>query len=328
MTEKRTTYLIEKYLSNSISRRELDELQIITQVAYPGEDWRNAIDDLMADLSSVDLPDLPGKASNIEDIMVKVKTEHSPYHRSKKSKFQYWLVAASVLILLGIGFVYQAEILQPKLQITEAQKGKIMMLTLTDSTQIFLQSGSKIKYPKVFAENERKVKLYGEAFFKVTKNPEKPFIVKSDDVEVTVLGTSFNIRSNNQGSTEITVATGRVKVKNPSSQLILNPDEQALSGPDKDLILKKNVDADLYTSWKDETVQFNNISMGEAMEILSRRFSVELKIVSPGLEKCLVRAEYNRRSLQSILESLRFISNIEYHYVNEKTVEISGKACK
>lgn len=329
MTDKRTTYLIERYLTNTISKGELEELKALTTSNYPAEDWVAGIDKLIANLHTVKLPDAPGGEDRIAAIMSKVKEVHHLPPPASKTSLTYWYaIAASLLILLSVGYIYQDALLGPDMQIAEAQPGKIMRVTLADSSQIFLKSGSRLEYPEFFTDNERNVILHGEAFFEISKDPDKPFHIESKDVKVTVLGTSFNVRTDQKGLTEVTVATGKVMVENTSSQLTLTPNQQAVSAPGTELVLHEQVDAYLYTSWKDETVKFNNITMGKAMEILSHRFDIEVNITTPGLEKCLVRAEYSRKSLQSILESLHFISNIEYHYINEKTVEVSGKPCK
>ena len=97
-------------------------------------------------------------------------------------------------------------------------------LTLSDGTRVSLYPNSKLFYPKNFTANERKVKLDGEAYFDVTKNPDKPFIIEAQNTEIKVLGTSFNVNSNlNNKQVEVFVESGLVQVtkKNGEEQSVL-----------------------------------------------------------------------------------------------------------
>jgi len=141
-----------------------------------------------------------------------------------------WLriaAAAAILIIGGLFTFNQLNSGQDwqKIAATEITKD----LTLADGSMIAINSTSELEYPAEFSAEERRVKLKGEAFFDIAKNPAKPFIIEAGDLRIRVLGTSFNIRNfGNENLAEITVRSGRVEVshKNGGFTKVLEANDQ------------------------------------------------------------------------------------------------------
>ncbi|NOR34852.1 MAG: hypothetical protein GQ579_09245, partial [Bacteroidales bacterium] len=130
---------------------------------------------------------------------------------------------------------------------------------LPDSTIVWLNSGSTLKYPTTFAGKTREVSLTGEGYFEVTENPKVPFIVETADMNVTALGTSFNVMAYpDDPEVKTTLVTGKVKVDKISTgaSLYLNPSDQVVMDAITGKMVVSQVDTHYYTSWKNGKLIF------------------------------------------------------------------------
>ena len=149
---------------------------------------------------------------------------------------------------------------------------------LADGTTVHLNAGSKLTYPVRFAGKRRVVALEGEAYFKVTKDPKRPFIVKTKTVQTRVLGTEFNIRSYTPEDTHVVLINGKVEVSNTKggSYTRLYPGEDAHLQSDGNFILAE-VDLDSYVYWKDGYFYFDNVTLKDIMQNLGRWYNVNIE---------------------------------------------------
>ena len=258
-----------------------------------------------------------------------------------KSKDRTWYRVAAVLVLAIISslvvylFLYRSspEVVYQVSQTGSRQKSTIK---LSDGTVIKLNTHSKLEYPKTFEGGDiREVFLEGEAFFEVAPNAEIPFLVNTADLTTTVLGTSFNIRAYPaEGEMAVAVATGKVAVvaknpitKEPSRQLLLNPNEVAHYDPVGLGLSKRTVeDINNLIAWKDGILVFNDKSIGEVAEILNNWYDVKIIVENQPFNACRYRGKFKDPGLQKVLESLKFMYNIEYEF-NPEGVTITGGKC-
>ncbi|GAB7087849.1 FecR family protein [Marinifilum fragile] len=159
-------------------------------------------------------------------------------------------------------------------------RGGEFQLELEDGTKVWVNSETRLRYPTKFPNGERVVLLEGEAYFEVSKDKNRPFIVKTQGIDVRVLGTQFNISSYaDDKAIQTTLVEGSVAVmdsKNPGTNLILDPGYQAVfSKGDRELENKK-VNVDLYTSWKDGKFVFEQSSLYDIMNKVSRWYDVKV----------------------------------------------------
>lgn len=148
-------------------------------------------------------------------------------------------------------------------------------ITLSDGTQVWLNSSSSLKYPVFFSDTLRKVQLEGEAYFVVSENKEKPFIVETKDYSIRVLGTAFNVMDyDDDNYSHTTLARGKIEILHENTRRILNPGEQALLKDGKMLI--KKVDPRYYTTWMNERFYFDSESLENIMKKLSRWYDVQV----------------------------------------------------
>jgi len=159
-------------------------------------------------------------------------------------------------------------------------RGEEYHLVLSDGTRVWLNSETKLKYPTQFASNIREVELEGEAYFEVTKNPKAPFIVKTGQMDVKVLGTSFNISAyEDEETVQATLVEGKVKVTphyGESSNIILSPNDQAVFTKSNNEITVREVDASMYSSWKEGVFAFDEEPLDEIMRKLARWYDIKV----------------------------------------------------
>lgn len=188
-------------------------------------------------------------------------------------------------------------------------KGKAYQLVLEDGTEVYLNTGSKIVFPNHFANDRRVVEVTGEAYFKVTKDANRPFIVKTASFSTQVLGTEFNIRAYPQEESSVTLVTGKVLVtssENGDSQATLSPGQNATSQGGQ--IIVKDVDIENYTAWKDGYFFFGEASLDDIMTEISRWYNVRVEYSNEDLKKLKFKFWANRES--SFQEAMLLLNQV------------------
>ena len=153
-------------------------------------------------------------------------------------------------------------------------------LTLSDGTKVWLNAMSELRYPVAFGGDLREVELKGEAYFEVAENKNKPFIVRTDEFNVRVLGTSFNISAYADSPLALTtLCSGQVRLTdcmNPENEQDLLPGEQLLFHRESRKMEIRNVDTDVFVSWREGFFQFDNHTVEEVFMILQRWYNVQV----------------------------------------------------
>ena len=202
-------------------------------------------------------------------------------------------------------------------------------LVLGDGTKVWLNSASSLSYPVQFAEKERCVELDGEAYFEVTPDPERPFIVKSGDVQTRVLGTAFNFSAyRGENASTITLLTGKVAVSAPGhAERVLLPGQQLKYDAENRKTVIKEVDAEDFVVWKDGLFLFNDCGLEEIIPRLSRWYGVTFHY---DREKfCDLKFYIKTRRYEdigTILNLLKLTENVTYSIEgNEVTLYRTGE---
>ncbi|MDP2336053.1 MAG: FecR family protein [Bacteroidota bacterium] len=195
----------------------------------------------------------------------------------------YYRVAAVLLIPLIIGGIYimvQNSTQSNSYAEISAPQGSRVQFTLPDGSMGHLNGGSRLKYPVNFSDN-RNVSLSGEAYFEVTKDKKHPFTVQTKYADVQVFGTKFDVCAY-EGDQEVftTLEEGRVKVfnKTEKTSALLNPGEQNVISTSNGKMQNIPVNTNLYTSWKDEMLRFNNSPFDEVIKKMERWYGVKIEL--------------------------------------------------
>lgn len=201
-------------------------------------------------------------------------------------------------------------------------KGGEFKLSLEDGTEIWLNSETELKYPTHFPDNERRIILSGEAYFNVSPNPLKPFIVSTPKMETRVLGTSFNISVYpDEPKNHTTLVTGSVEIKNKENRQIvrLAPGEQALLQDGRMTVQK--VDTKLYTFWRMDRFTFSSENLEEVIRKLSRWYNVEFFFVNSSLKQKQFSGSLPKYTdIAQVLKIIEMTTDIKFQIKNNTIV--------
>jgi Fe2+-dicitrate sensor, membrane component len=164
--------------------------------------------------------------------------------------------------------------------------GKKSMIVLSDGTKVWLNAGSQLVYPAVFPDETREVSLVGEAFFDVTKNPEKPFVVKTSDVHVQVLGTRFDISAYPEDKIIQTVLEeGKINLKYEEEGLFkrdhtlsMTPNQMVEFDRSSREVTSSVVNVSRYVSWKEGMLEFEKVNLNKALKQIERFYNVNIML--------------------------------------------------
>ena len=190
----------------------------------------------------------------------------------------------------------------------EIPRGGEYLLTLSDGTMIYLNSESTLSFPVKFQGKERKVYLTGEAYFKVAKNTEHPFVVTAGELEVLVTGTTFGVRAyKDEKDIQTTLESGQVTVKVEGKSVKLVPNKQVLFNKSTMGLEVRDVDVDLYLAWADGRLVYDNCPLEKILTDLGRWYNIDVF--------------YSRDELRSYQFSL----NMKKHEEFTQVLELIGK---
>ena len=185
----------------------------------------------------------------------------------------------------------------------ETLTGMEYTLALSDGSLVYLNAETSVKYPVVFAENERMVELDGEAYFEVAKDASRPFIVRMNGVDVKVTGTSFNARAyRNEGKVVTTLIEGRVEVNGKA----IVPGEQARYEVGNGDLEVAKVNVEHFVAWKEGYFVFRNERLEDVMRTLARWYKVEYHFMDEASKDVRIGARFGRyNDMTPIIEMLR-----------------------
>ncbi len=237
--------------------------------------------------------------------------------------FSYLLLKRSVEINTGKNTLAYNEVL--------TAKGQKTQIALIDGTKVWMNAESKLKYGSDYNHSDRIVYLEGEAFFEVAKNKEKPFIVKSQNISVKALGTSFNIKSYpKESSFETSLMTGSVSIENlnmkdsEARSSLLVPNQRYIfsqnTTPVIDFVESKSLQA--YAAWKDNVLVIQSESLDDIARKLERWFDVKVHVLDKSASKNIYSGAFkNKESIRQVLEVMKQTTAIQFT-INQNDVYI------
>jgi transmembrane sensor len=321
VNKERISFLLKRYTANDIVRNDYEELMsYISRSASDHElhdlmeeEWDNmmedrSFDDMQRELLYQKITADPRFSSGIA----------SPDERVFNLK-RWMSIAAGLLILLSIGaFVaYKIKVTPQEQAVFYHEKivpyGKKIQIALPDGTQVWVNSGSKLKFPSSFTGNTRELYLDGEAYFDVAHDAKRPFIIHTGKVFTQVLGTAFNIKAYGANEMDVTVARGKVSVGLQNKLLsVLVPNQSLnynwISGKSK----KYKVDASKLRWMKGDLI-FNNTNLEEAARIIERWYDVEISFANPKAKAYQFTASFlQHENIDQVMNVLGELSSFKY----------------
>ena len=202
-------------------------------------------------------------------------------------------------------------------------RGGEFNLTLSDGTHVWLNAETELRYPVQFNGKERVVYLKGEAYFEVSKNKEKPFLVQVDDMSVKVYGTEFNVNTYN--NIETVLVTGSVSMNQGGKEVLLKPNQKGVFDQVSGKITVADVDVLAYVSWKNGDFIFRNESLNSIMDKLSRWYGLEVLYQDARLQNVRLSGNLKRyKDVRELFVSFEKISDARFKVQGNKVI-VSSK---
>ena len=204
-------------------------------------------------------------------------------------------------------------------------RGGEFVVTLDDGTRVWLNSGTEFRYPTNFVTEQREVYLKGEAYFDVKRDTTRPFVVIVNDCAVKVYGTQFNINTHKEGVIQTVLVSGSVAFRKGDEEFRLQPGEKAEYWKHEGKVEVNQVDVSSYIAWKDGTFIFENESLEDIMNTLSRWYDVDVFYTSPEAKRVYLTGKMKRyKDIQELLYFFERISDVKFT-IKGKVITVSEK---
>ncbi|MCK9303969.1 MAG: FecR family protein [Bacteroidales bacterium] len=203
--------------------------------------------------------------------------------------------------------------------------GERFVIMLSDSTMVYLNSNSYLRYPVNFGEGTRHVTLSGRAYFDVTKS-SKPFIVTTNDMEVEVLGTSFDVESSEAAkNSSVILVEGSVRVTANGQTKVISPNEKFTLNHVFNEVSISNIDSKTMTLWKDGILVLKELSFDQMIESLSSWYGVEIEDRSTVPETDRFNGKFDREDIKAAMKTIALSAKVKYKVREGKLVIEDGK---
>jgi transmembrane sensor len=234
----------------------------------------------------------------------RIEAEKPVITMQRPSFFQTFArIAATVIIVAGIGWLLFEVAAPGKVTVASSVDEKNIELLLADGSMIYLNRDSRLTYPKEFGPNNRKVSLRGEAYFDIAPDAERPFIIDAGKASVRVLGTSFNVMTDNgHNEVEVYVSSGKVMLSSTdgSRSVTLEPEYVGrVSEAGSSQALNTNVN---YLSWHTELLVYEGERLEVVFEDLKRTFNMEIRAGDPAINDFRLTSPFERQPQDTIIK--------------------------
>ncbi len=227
-------------------------------------------------------------------------------------------IAATLIVLLTAGGIYiigNYKVFSRTYTESIVPKGEKSHIILPDGTKAFLNSGTILRYDNLFGKNNRALELVGEGYFEVVHNKRIPFIITTKEISVEVVGTKFNVMAYaEENLVETTVKEGSVSVTetNGAGNLLLTANQKAVFHKDTRLLVLNDVNPDLYISWKEDILTFDNENFANVIRKLERWYDVSIYVEGKDSITDRYTLTIDNESLQDVLRMISLTTNINY----------------
>ena len=308
------------HLEGDLHGKELE--QLTTWVAKSNENARyyTKIKDIW-EASLADVSKIADTENEWSRFLLRIKKDYQSNIFRYSSNTQIFYRFAAILIIglvMGGLVINYSQKKEPVFITTVAPKGSISQMVLADSTIVYLNAGSEIRYSPETENKNREVFLKGEAWFNVTRNYKKPFVVHTQCYDVNVTGTQFNVKSyKNDSQITTTLEEGEVIISSGdqfqlAENITLKPGEQAVYDKNKHNLVIKKVDPKRFTSWKESKLIFLNLSFEELIVLLERKYGVDIEVEDQEVLKYHYTGTIKNESIIEILDIVKQSLPIEY----------------
>lgn len=261
-------------------------------------------------------------------VKTKIGREKTQDSRRKTQDWSVWRIAASIIFLVGVGYViYQWRDVPVETFAVTADKATVQD-TLPDGSTAFLNKKSELSFEYNEKEGTRKVKLKGEAYFAVKHEEDKPFVIEAGDILVRDIGTEFNLKSYpEQDTIEIVVTEGEVQFYTLKDEgLILKAGEKGIySKRLKEFYRIEKIDTNTL-AYKTKVFSFNNTDLGAVVNLLNKVYDSKIKLINKELHNCRLTANFKEDNPDTIVEVIAETMGLTITRQGDEIL-LDGKGC-
>jgi len=349
MNQDRLDELIDKYAFGTITPEELSELmdwyhsEEIVTVEWLSEDpkEKDYLQQRMLNRLQTQIRATPETAAvPVADPLVIPIGASSDIHRTRRRIFRLgaWQVAACLAVLIPSIWIFWQYLHftgRPAWVEVRNPSGKIRALRLPDSSEVWLNAASAIRYSPDFGKGHdapREVYLEGEGYFDVTEDPAHSFVVHAGSLTTTVLGTRFDVKAfSGEQFASVSVVSGKVRVRDSVHVLdVLTAARQLRVDSHTGLSTTVTIDTSQILGWRQGKLQFSGQTMEEITASLARWYNIQFDFADPTISRCRYYLNFdNTISLQQMLAALKETTDLDFREdAARHTVTISGNGCK
>lgn len=244
-------------------------------------------------------------------------------HRIIHSWIKWAASFIALMVIAGLSFYSITRNNTNLISLQTGSDSNTLIQTLTDGSVVYLANNTTFSYPSEFDTKERKVNLKGEAFFDITPNPQKPFRIETEKVIVEVLGTAFNVKTENSSQFELVVERGKVRVtlkSDPSQTQIVLPGEKISTNNNHLVKIVYNNTACF--SWKTERMQFKDESLSNIINVINKNYKTNIQLQNQILGERKLTVTFYNNSLKTITELICLSLNLEAKENSDSTIII------
>ncbi len=253
-----------------------------------------------------------------EDVLSAIKNgiysqiAHNKKQKSRRLFITTSSVAAAIMLLTGLFFLKNNSDKQHTI-LTAQTQALADSVVLSDGTTVFLSPNTTFSYPEKFGNERRDVALLkGNAFFKVTRNPQKPFVVTSGSLKTKVLGTSFSVHLN-KDDYYVVVHTGKVNVSSKTESIDILPSQEAKYSISNNRLSMSSVNNQELKPWYNSDITLTNQSVETIFKIIEQKYGIDSISIAPELlqQKATVYIE-EEAHLDSLIDQINYITNLKF----------------
>jgi transmembrane sensor len=259
------------------------------------------------------LPDVHGEEEQAWQTLR--KNLQRPDRRHTLLRTLPWIAAAAAAAL--IFFWWRRP--DPAQWQTTASADQIRIDTLTDGSLVTLNKHSSLSRPPAFDTKERTVTLEGEAFFRIAPDKDRPFHIHTNGIAITVLGTSFNVRTQNK-KTVIVVETGLIEIQNNRGSVQLQAGETITLEQNDNTLQKQPAAAVLYKYYRPRDFVCHNTPLGDLVDALNQAYGDSIRVDNPALRGLPITTTFHNEPLDTILTVVGATLNIKIHYSDSRYI--------
>jgi transmembrane sensor len=305
------TDLLEKYMNNSCTKQEFEELMELIKTSQDFEGFDGSMKKYWESAGQQTLPHAVDWSRISSNIKLRLWA-------LKKTKVQFKFAAILALVITAFTFIlYRNANIDHTLYLTQHSGiAKTKSVLLSDGTRVTLNANSDLRYPQNFNGKTREVYLKGEAYFQVVHNVNKPFIIHSGKLKTQVLGTTFTVSAYSEVKPmNVTVLTGKVAVKDESTQalaILTRGQSATIEGNKKSFALTSLANPEDAIAWMEDKLIFDNADLEDVALKLSNKYGVAIKITGNKLPKQRITAIFQGQSLPGILNAITKLTHSGY----------------